>query len=1432
MISGFDKSPSLKRNTSWIFPAFAGLASLLVSPVGFAADVEIFTDEEKHVISDRVMSLHMIYHTMNDTDFTRKLQGEDLTIAQWAKKAGVGSMRFPGGTTTKSWDWQNPSNSFTGDPWAPNYSGPEGPNSKSMSLDEYLAFVQQAGIQPHIGINNYSATKYNRLQDSIDRAVAQVQYIVDAGYPGLVYYIGNEEDSGQGGPVAAAHIDKLHAQAIKAVDPTCKIIWNSNGGSGPVVRRMLELSEGWLDGVEMHGKISGNFTQWQTATPMPDGSGARYRHRANGIRTAAARQGFPNIFVANNEYGGGNSDDHYKTSLIRTEQLLEMFIGNYDMSAYWNITFMLGENNSRLRAIHHSWEMMGNAHGATMLNMSNNGTHVPGFAVKTDEDVQLFLLNKNSTAEALNVDFTGLFQVETDGSHSGSSMVDTANHYGEVQPLDLTLANGTFSGTLPALSFSHVVFPLVSSGDTTPPATPTGLVASYLNGEMGLDWNDNAEGDFHEYRLYRSTVPVCDFRLLNMNVPTSSFTDSTAVNGVDYYYRVEAVDTSGNTSAPSPQKVGLMPAYESVFQADFELSRPRENSTAANLNLGTIGGQWSGLAGNTHLRRDRPPEPGRLHIISQAMLVDKEPNGFAMQAIFDNAVPVDGTEVAFDVKMRRFGNAAKNVTIEGRDASGNTSFELLLRMTDRRLCYVHSGSTVVPFPEGGAGELDYNGDTYDPPLDKIRIMMTSTGFRVEFNHGKWISDEVPFNGTPTTINRIFITASTSQAGVWLDNLKVRRLLPPDDGSNVAPVFNADPILAPAATHEEAYALNLPVRASDANNDVLTFSRVSGPAWLSIRSDGKVRGTPGIGDIGIYTYRVKVADPYGASHTVDMQLEVERGLNNPPVFTSDIFSRPAATEEVAYLHSIAGLASDPDTIDTLTFSKLGGPSWLSVASNGDISGTPTPANIGLNQFTVEVSDGNGGSDTAVLRVRVEESSILAAWHQFAAPAADAQSPQETNQPTISGSLVYSNNGNGWNRGEGNEGSADLSYGTVVGAPGNTNTPKDALRTKITGRFLDVTITNNHPSSHLHLKKFSFDAWRRYQGSVRSWTLVTRPGSGITSGTSWNGTFDNHGGAPSESDFDDFDFDLTALDDNILATGESATMRLTMGVTSGSGDVFLDNLAFSGSLELLPEIEVAISGGANLVDGSSEIGFGEALGSGAAISVPLTIRNTGEETLSDIAATLSGIDAGDFDIGGIESTSLEPTESTTMIVTFSAPTAGMKNAALEITSNDLDESPFDISLFGTKINETTLQSWAEGFGLTGDALLPDSDDDGDFVTLLEEYAFNLDPTVKDRAVLITGSGTSGLPLIQLVREGDHSRLRSEFIRRRSDPELHYVVEYGSDLSGTPPAGFATATESELVIDIDENFQRVIVNDSETSQTHDRRFGRVKVSAPPTD
>ncbi|MBF8254361.1 MAG: Fibronectin type-III domain-containing protein, partial [Deltaproteobacteria bacterium] len=60
-------------------------------------------------------------------------------------------------------------------------------------------------------------------------------------------------------------------------------------------------------------------------------------------------------------------------------------------------------------------------------------------------------------------------------------------------------------------------------------------------------------------------------------------------------------------------------------------------------------------------------------------------------------------------------------------------------------------------------------------------------------------------------------------------------------------------------------------------------------------------------------------------------------NNQPVFAGDPIVKPGATQGQNYASSLFGDASDPDS-NPLTFAKVGGPAWLSVAANGSLSGT--------------------------------------------------------------------------------------------------------------------------------------------------------------------------------------------------------------------------------------------------------------------------------------------------------------------------------------------------------------------------------------------------------------------------------------------------------------------------------------------------------------
>ncbi|MHC4906095.1 MAG: metallophosphoesterase family protein, partial [Planctomycetota bacterium] len=96
-------------------------------------------------------------------------------------------------------------------------------------------------------------------------------------------------------------------------------------------------------------------------------------------------------------------------------------------------------------------------------------------------------------------------------------------------------------------------------------------------------------------------------------------------------------------------------------------------------------------------------------------------------------------------------------------------------------------------------------------------------------------------------------------------------------------------------------------------------------------------------------------------------------SSAPRFTSDPINEIPVAANVAYSSSIADNAMDPQG-DPMTFSKVDGPAWLTVASNGDLSGTPGTGDVGPNSWTVQV-DAIDGSDQATLNISVYAEGAL-------------------------------------------------------------------------------------------------------------------------------------------------------------------------------------------------------------------------------------------------------------------------------------------------------------------------------------------------------------------------------------------------------------------------------------------------------------------------
>ncbi|HHW71539.1 MAG TPA: cellulase family glycosylhydrolase, partial [Clostridiales bacterium] len=92
--------------------------------------------------------------------------------------------------------------------------------------------------------------------------------------------------------------------------------------------------------------------------------------------------------------------------------------------------------------------------------------------------------------------------------------------------------------------------------DTTSPTSPRGLKATTLsNSSIKLEWNKNSESDLAGYKVYRSTTS--NFTPNNSNfikqVTANTYTDTGLNPNTTYYYKITAVDTSGNESEPSAQ---------------------------------------------------------------------------------------------------------------------------------------------------------------------------------------------------------------------------------------------------------------------------------------------------------------------------------------------------------------------------------------------------------------------------------------------------------------------------------------------------------------------------------------------------------------------------------------------------------------------------------------------------------------------------------------------------------------------------------------------------------------------------------------------------------------------------------------------------------------------------------------------------------------
>ncbi|MCB0284634.1 MAG: right-handed parallel beta-helix repeat-containing protein [Calditrichaeota bacterium] len=119
-------------------------------------------------------------------------------------------------------------------------------------------------------------------------------------------------------------------------------------------------------------------------------------------------------------------------------------------------------------------------------------------------------------------------------------------------------------GTTPVLNSISIAF---TPTDSIAPIAPSGVEATAGNSEIILTWIENNEADVAAYRIYRSQVSG-NYSIWMKQVPSSEliFTDTSAVTGTKYFYRITAIDSSSNEGVYS-QEVSSIPFGKNIYIA-------------------------------------------------------------------------------------------------------------------------------------------------------------------------------------------------------------------------------------------------------------------------------------------------------------------------------------------------------------------------------------------------------------------------------------------------------------------------------------------------------------------------------------------------------------------------------------------------------------------------------------------------------------------------------------------------------------------------------------------------------------------------------------------------------------------------------------------------------------------------------------------------
>ena len=250
----------------------------------------------------------------------------------------------------------------------------------------------------------------------------------------------------------------------------------------------------------------------------------------------------------------------------------------------------------------------------------------------------------------------------------------------------------------------------------------------------------------------------------------------------------------------------------------------------------------------------------------------------------------------------------------------------------------------------------YDVDATDADGDTLTYSLVSSPNWMQINNVNGL-----ISGTPTQTGNYDVNVKVSDNKGGVDEQSFVIIVSSVIPGNNAPVITSNPVLT--GTVNTLYTYD--VDATDADNDVLSYSLINKPANMNINSNsGLISWTPN--NIGNYNVNVKVSDNKGGVDEQSFVIIVSSVIpgNNAPYFTN-LPATVTAYKNVLFNYDVNAIDADGDT---LTYSLVSSPDNVVMNMNTGLI-TWTPNEVGNYNIQVRVSDNNGGSAVSTLTVNV-------------------------------------------------------------------------------------------------------------------------------------------------------------------------------------------------------------------------------------------------------------------------------------------------------------------------------------------------------------------------------------------------------------------------------------------------------------------------------